>query len=229
MPIVKAYAGNNSVVAVDTAKIIDAYRCPWTKEVFQYKSDYTKHLRYVRHNIHAKIRKQINDAKLIELSLQLSFENIISWIETNRAFFFNRLAAQDQRVKPDDYEKFYIKITKLVITRYDHISNSHYCPRGGVSNWTRSARLPNGDPAPTGYPGWQGDIDYKIAKLPGLASDAFRGIGIHTGSGGARGGNVFSYDVRLFDDDWPGVATLAKLSGNLATFTYVCKPPPLIS
>jgi len=76
----------------------------------------------------------------------------------------------------------------------DSVSNTHDCPRGGVTNFWSKEELPRG------YPGWQGRIYIVIASEDVFGSREMKQLGIYTGTGG--GG---SYDVRLFADDFPGM------------------------
>ena len=94
----------------------------------------------------------------------------------------------------------------------DHVSNSHSCPRDGVQNWGGNNLMPDGTLAPKFYPGWQGQIRFKVD--PGstthetvCGADYFRNTTINTGSGG--GANERQYEVRLFAADFPAM-TLAR-------------------
>lgn len=79
------------------------------------------------------------------------------------------------------------------------VSNSHSCPRGGVTNFI-------GDPTrPRHYAGWRGQIELVVNEWDGSSSDLLKEIDIHSGSGG--GGMKhhklhLSYDVKLFFSDW---------------------------
>lgn len=61
----------------------------------------------------------------------------------------------------------------------DCVSNSHSCPRGGVTNW-------NKDPSkPMWYKGLTGRVWARYSRSPEyFGSDVFRHSGCHTGSGG---------------------------------------------
>lgn len=77
----------------------------------------------------------------------------------------------------------------------ESVSNTHDCPRGGVTNWWSKEDLP------TGYPGWKGRI--YLRQDGATFSTAFQKLdylNIYTGSGG--GGH---YEVRLFAADFPGL------------------------
>jgi hypothetical protein len=138
-----------------------------------------------------------------ELINQPSFEKVIEWIETHPEFFFDRIIHNGRvgwRDRREHFrDKFWIKITYLDVSWSDSVSNSHSCPRGGVSNWGRD----NGKP--TGYPGWGGRIEFQLSHALGFGSDVFRNVGIHTGTGGGTRDNRYGYDVKFFASDWPGL------------------------
>jgi len=106
------------------------------------------------------------------------------------------------------------KLVSISITAkwYDHVSNSHSCPRGGVTNWSNSNAAPG---TPTGYPGWVGTITFTIdagvsehkvpRKYDGFGSDYFENTTLHTGSGGSSGNNQYRYDLKLFAADFPAM------------------------
>lgn len=204
MPKIKAYKGNGVIIPVDNAKVATAFRCPWTDKIFGTKQAYVKHLRVLREDrIHRAIRARIQNKIFEELINQDSFEKIIEWIETHPEFFFDRVV-QDGRVGWRDRrehlrDKFWIKITFLDVHWSESVSNSHSSPRDGISNWGRDSNKP------TGYPGWVGRIEFQLSHDLGFGSDIFRGIGIHTGTGGGTNQNRYGYAVRFFASDWPGL------------------------
>jgi len=85
----------------------------------------------------------------------------------------------------------------------ESVSNSHVCTDKGVTNFGGEAGLPRG------YPGWEIDISGTLKRPKKLMgsypySMALNLAGIKTGSGG--GGNEnWSYDAKIFLDDWPGL------------------------
>jgi hypothetical protein len=93
-----------------------------------------------------------------------------------------------------------MKITYLDLNWTSSASNTHHCPRGGVTNWGMRE-----DGKPKGYPGFTGRIEYQMSHDLGFGSDAVRNLGIHTGTGGGTGDNRFGYGVTFFDADWPGL------------------------
>lgn len=210
MPKIKAYKGNGAIIPVDDAKIATAFKCPWTGEVFGTKKGYVSHLRVLREDrIHTNIRKKIRNKIFEELINQSSFEKIIEWIETHPEFLFDGII-QSGRDRWGDRrghlrDKFWIKITYLDVRWADTVSNSHSSPRGGTTNWGGRDTLKDGSPAPRGYAGWSGRIEFQLSHDLGFGSDAMQPLGIHTGTGGGTSGNRYGYDVKFFASDWPGL------------------------
>lgn len=211
MPAIKVYKANGKMVPVSEAKVAKAYQCPWTDKVFATKAAYRKHLSELRENrMHKRARENIRNRKLDDLINQTSFEDIVNWIETNPEFFFDGAikfghsgwATRRAHLRED----FWIKITYLDLRWSDSVSNSHSCPRGGVTCWSSHEAK---DGRPRGYPGWHGRIEFQISHDLGFGSDVFRSTGIHTGTGGGGGNNCFGFDVKFFASDWPGVRGVA--------------------
>ena len=111
--------------------------------------------------------------------------------------------------------------------RWGMVSNSHYAPIAGVTNWSRR------DPGlPTGYPGWTGRVWVRYAtRINVFGSDPFQYTLTYPGTGGwgAYSGpwsglyhlwytqtkesaqaypepQIYSWDYRIFGQDWPAVA-----------------------
>jgi len=213
MPKIKAYKGNGAIIPIDDAKLGTAYRCPWTGKVFSAKKSYVSHLKVLRENrMHSAIRARIRQRVFEDLISQGDFNRIIQWVETHPEFFFDR--AVGSRLNAKKYieevrDKFWIKITYLDVRWNDSVSNSHNCPRGGVTCWSsREAE----DGRPRGYPGWHGKIEFQLSHDLGFGSDVFRGLGIHTGTGGGTSDNRYGYDVKFFQSDWPGLEKFRMVS-----------------
>jgi len=223
MPKIKAYKGAGKIIPIEEAKIATAFRCPWTKKVYGAKRDYVKHLKWLRENrMHARIRENARLRKMENLWAQPTFTDIINWIEMNPEFMFdNGLRRGWARDNSEKYrDKFWIKITYLRIDWHQKVSNTHHCPRDGVTNW--GGGVPN---APRGYPGFEGVIEYQMSHDIGFGSDVMRGLGIHTGTGGGIKDNRFGYSVQSFDADWPGLTKSRLLdvlgdNSNWKSFSY---------
>ena len=233
MPKIKAYKGprgHGAIIPVATAKTINAYQCPWTGKIFSTKKSYVTHLRMLREDrIHRAIRNRIKQKQFDEFINQDSFDKIIEWIETHPEFFFDRII-HDGRIGWRDRrehlrDKFWIKITYLDVRWSESVSNSHSCPRGGVTCWSsREAE----DGRPRGYPGWSGRIEFQLSHDLGFGSDTFSGTGIHTGGGGGTSNNRYGYDVKFFASDWPALATslaVERLGGVSGIRSFRCGEP----
>ena len=96
----------------------------------------------------------------------------------------------------------------------DNVSNSHYAPVSGVTNFSQKDNLPKN------YSGWIGRFDYvvqsnknQLSSYPG-SSEMWRNTRIHSGTGGGGGHKnqeenflqSFGYGFRLFASDWPAMA-----------------------
>jgi hypothetical protein len=211
MPAIKVYKANGKMVPVDEAKIAKAYQCPWTDKVFATKSAYSKHLKELRENrMHQRARQNIRNRKLNDLINQSTFQDIVDWIETNPEFIFDGLIKLGHsgwaNRRAHLRNEFWIKITHLNLNWSDMVSNSHSCPRGGVTCWSSQEAT---DGRPRGYPGWHGRIEFQLSHNFGFGSDVFRNMGIHTGTGGGSSDNRFGYDVKFFSSDWPGLRSVA--------------------
>ena len=222
MPKIKAYKGNGLVIPVDEAKIGVAYKCPWTSKTFSTKRSYVTHLSKLRTSrMHARAKS----IRLIKLKQDLwnqpDFDSVIEWISLHPEFMISNLGPRVSHIDPSNFS---VEITYLKLQYADRVSNSHSCPRGGVTNFNSRSADRIGSPVPNGYPGWQGVIEYKISHDVGFGSDILKSTGIHTGTGGGRGNLSYGYDVKFFESDWPKIgdsfrqkkvfSTLAELSSN---------------
>ena len=163
MPRIRAYKQAEKIIPVDSAKIVTAFQCPWTKQVWATKKAYIKHLKQLREErIHRRIRAARLDKMLADLNNQPTWMDVIEWIERNSHFFLAR--AKQNNAWHSDYRKwpapedFWIRITFLDIHHTDCASNTHSAPRGKPTNWAhKDPNLPNG------YPGWTGRIEWQTS------------------------------------------------------------------
>jgi hypothetical protein len=225
--------------------IITAYKSEADGKIFEDKKKYQNHLRVLaRHRLAQKklmIVKELKDAAWAELyEREQSIDDWMQMVIDNQHLFWAEAAAGD----PRDWENVGKKLGRgknamvmpvpkvLKITHSlrwsDEVSNSHSCPIGGVQNWGGRAKLKDGSPAPRGYPGWTGSIEW-LVEWPKefdyvyLGSDLFsRGTfssgrqRAHTGTGGGGGGHFNKefntwcqsprYGFSIFAADWPGLA-----------------------
>ena len=202
MPVIKAYKSGPNLVPVDTAKIVKAFRCPWTHKLYNSKQSYVAHLSRLRADRNRIRNRNLRLQRMTEdLNSQPSWLDVIRWIDTNSHYFLFQAKSQDfnESANWPPPEEFSLRITFLELEYSECVSNSHSHPRNGVSNWARVSSIPDG------YPGWEGAIEFTTSHaLPTHASNIMRNSGIHTGTGGGRSGNRYGYSVRMFDADWPG-------------------------
>jgi uncharacterized C2H2 Zn-finger protein len=213
MPKISVYKGNGAIIPVDKAKKSTGFQCPWTGKIFGAKKSYVNHLKVIRQDrIYRQIRQRRHQAILAEFNNQPSFEAIRRWVELHPEFFFdigikNSWTAAWGRDRIEKIRKdFWIKIAHLDVTYSDSVSNTHACPRDGVTNWGGRDTLKDGTPAPRGYAGWSGRIEIEMSHELRWVSDCLKGTGIHTGSGGSTNGKTYGYDVKFFESDWPGLS-----------------------
>ena len=211
-------------------------------KLFEDKTKYTAHLRKLARHRNAQrkltIAEEAKDAVWAELyEREQSIDDWMQMVIDNQHLFWSEAALGD----PYDWQNVGKKLSRakdagampiprvLKITHSlrwsDSVSNSHSCPVGGVTCWSSYEAK---DGRPTGYPGWQGRIDW-LVEWPKefdsvyLGSDLFsRGSfssgrqRAHTGTGGGAGGHFNKefntwchrpgYDFRIYASDWPGMA-----------------------
>ena len=216
---------------------VTVWKCPHTGKLFEDKTKYQTHLGRLSRERRARRRIQADRAQAQAWWLQLqqqeaNIRDLPEFVLKNQQKFW----AEAARTRPGDWEqvgKTYRGVIcpvplVLEFTRFDlrwsnSVSNTHDCPHNGVTNWGGTVKLKDGTPAPRGYPGWRGRIEWLVkwprawhGSYPG--SELFSGhfVRIHTGTGGG-GGMIeaprwgctvqsFGYDVSIFAADCPGLA-----------------------
>ena len=185
---------------------ITAWKSDADGKVFEFKEDYTKHLR--------KLAYKRRTARKIEN------------YQTDREAFFDRMGqvASVQELEQlivDNWERFrnnslyhnswtkrkvgrnsdrLVNLSLSIRTMEVDARNSHSCPRGGVQNFDTRAECNKGKP--TSYPAWVGRITYGVTNSSSFGSDYFRKTPINTGSGGG-GDTHLSYELKLWAADFP--------------------------
>jgi hypothetical protein len=188
-------------------------------KLFEDKTKYAKHLRKL-----AAARADERKVAKVEASREqflidmgntvTSIEHLEQFIKDNWKWFAANGAASASWRKPANTEH---KLVGIEITAQwrNSVSNSHRCPRGGVTNWSPSMNRGNGLNLPEGYPGWAGVIKFSVDagssdhKVPrkycGFGSDYFDRTIVNTGSGGSGNGYTYSYSLELFAADFPAM------------------------
>lgn len=183
---------------------VTAYKCPHTGKLFEDYGEYTRYAAGVR-------RTRLNERK--KLTARTEWEQwfadekaritevaqIPEWVVEHQGKIYNaRFNRYDsQRAKPVFKSLAFhsMMYSKLV-------SNSHRCPKGGVTNWWQ-----NND-HPRGYPGWTGTVnavmntDARVQVWSDTKILDF--IGLYTGTGGG-GPETMQYSLTIFLADWPGL------------------------
>jgi len=210
MPSLKVYKDGPTMIPVDSAKIAKAYVCPWTSDLFSTKRGYVNHLGKLRKTrMHARSRRIIKQKRFDDLANQPTMDKLINWIHINPEFFFdNALSSAWQQDRQQDRVNkmradYWIKIFNLDVNYSESVSNSHSCPKNGVSNFGGRECFPDGKPRPRGYPGFRGKIIFQLSHNLGWASDVMKNTGLHIGSGGGSGNLMYHYEFNLFLDDFP--------------------------
>lgn len=198
---------------------IMVYKSDADGKLFEDKKKYQAHLRKL-----AAVRQQERKMALAESQREdflkqmqqvASFHELELFVKNNWSWFYhNGLKQQWGKYTPPKqaHELAEFKITSSFWQ--DHMSNSHRCPVGGVTNWGQR----NAD-APTGYPGWHCRISLKLATAKykyrkasywedGLGGDYFAKTPIATGTGGGGGHDAaglctYGYDMTVWAADFP--------------------------
>lgn len=196
---------------------ITVRKCPFTKTIFETRAAYRKHL--------LKLRKSRNASRRVRLDRRLAREEIMTALNKVRTIaelvavipeqYTNMIVAEygSDLGKIDIAKQVRMVHFELTTMRYsDKTSNTHACPRSGKTNWGGRK-----DDVPRGYPGFSGNTKYALMVpegFDGWFADFSRTLshyGIYTGTGGGRGkspegAQQYYYDVKVFLDDFPGIA-----------------------
>lgn len=189
-------------------------KCPDTGELFEDDKVYKNHRRKIlreqrKHEKFNLAQAEFNKWLEVEKEKLHHINDVAPWFISNQRAIMDAVNSRyvtgwncrgwDKFVPEDVF-------TELVITGiYEpKHSNSHNCPRNGVSNWCG-----NRDDLPKSYPGFKVRIYGKLVRPPQHNyrypySDALNIVGILTGSGGG-GNDNFNYVGSIFLDDWPGL------------------------
>jgi len=198
---------------------ITAYKCPFTKKIFETRSGYRRHL--------LKLRVKRTDRRHRRAIARVAHQRITA-IRDDMSERVGRIrsAAELERFIIDNFHDIAIAalnpgIDRLMIlhqmkmhsfefenVRYsERASNTHKCPRNGVTNWGGQT-----EGAPRGYPGFSGRMKWLVTGPDPKHDDRFSGvdvsqvlrhIGVHIGTGcPAWKGNI---DFQFFVEDFPGI------------------------
>lgn len=208
------------------------WKCDKTGKLFEDKKKYRSHLaklaaaNRVRRKfevVEAGIDAWWDEFRNRERSIEQLFEDIIAnqdkfWSEAakHNEYDWREIGKRVRKGVRMPVPKV-VEITLSSVRQERSASNTHCCPVGGIQNWGGKVVMNDGTPAPRGYPGFCGHIQWYIdwpmefdGCYPGGDLFDFRRSRIHThsGSGGHRdphGRQYFQYGFTVFLDDWPGV------------------------
>lgn len=198
---------------------IMVYKSDADGKLFEDKTKYQLHLRKL-----ARVRQQERKMAVVEsqrvdfikkMGQVSSFHELELFVKNNWSWFYhNGLKQQWGKYNPPKQAHELANFTISSSHWKDHMSNSHRCPIGGVTNW---GRYDVGNP--TGYPGWYCRIElgiitakYKYRKASywedGFGGDYFKGTPMATGTGGGGGHTdtgvcTYGYDMEIWAADFP--------------------------
>jgi hypothetical protein len=202
--------------------IITAYKSDADGKLFEDKKQYQAHLRKLA--AERRLLKKIADAEreFYQFNTHMGQVSRISelskFIKDNwPTFWINGLKNYPWRLADKDKNMHECVDIKFENIRWvDKLSNSHSCPRNGVTNWGNMNKN-----FPTSYPGWYGNIIIRVRPLvrkirgkevltDGWGSAYFDGTIICTGGGGGGRSQKtdyveYEYEVYLWADDFPGL------------------------
>jgi hypothetical protein len=187
----------------------------WKSEVdgklFEDKSKYTAHLRKLASNrIYRRKLERMEATRpiMIKKMGQVACANeLTQFIRENWQWFWANGAACNTQQRTLPYHD--LVDIKIINPRWDeNLSNSHCCPRGGVTNFFQSRDSTD----PRGYPGWHARLEIEVqphTNTLAWGSSYFRDTIINTGTGGGGGkkpgstATSYHYDIKLWAADFP--------------------------
>lgn len=177
---------------------IQVRKCGFTGDLFESDQQYLAHLiqlrkQYKKRRERDKITRNWHNWLQNSQAHVLSVKDLEQWLNDHQ----HEILVMSQHLKRTRTQTRGIRLGfKFENIQWSHcVSNSHSCPRDGVTNWHMHSHKPRG------YPGWQGRIEITgWEKFDGFVSNLLEIVDIHTGTGGCGG-----YEVRWYASDWPGM------------------------
>ena len=154
----------------------------------------------------------LTDATILDPRVSISSINTIRKLKT----FEQIIKCLESETWFIDSEPVQIRIQKFDAVFSKHCSNSHVAPDGEPTNWGGCRTDSDGNPLPTGYPGYMGVISFRIVKPSDSGTGSsitkiLKTIGIKTGTGGGSWKSL-TYDFKMFLQDWPGLSQMYTLN-----------------
>ena len=218
---------------------VTMWKCPFTGKLFETRRKYINHLKKLRarrtmRRRQLKLEREARanmDAKIAALRTAADIEKFI--VED----FHDILLATYGRKKFAIIKQMNIEFFEFERIRYnERESNSHNCPRNGVTNW---GGYNDKKGAPRGYPGFGGQVKWKVTGPKRADHGSFdsriemdralKYIGVHVGTGcPGWDGNI---SFQFFVDDFPGIkeeVEIAREEAKRAIFQSRLKGKPII-
>lgn len=217
---------------------INARKCPKTGKLFETDRKYRNHIVGLRKKLNQArprklaIREAGRQRKAYTTMIRSELDALTDINELEKYFrknFGRIMIAYNGSNRPEIHSL----LLTLEMLEFDlrlrfseRVSNTHNAPRNGETNWGG-----RNDDAPRGYPGFSGHISFELNFDPShsvdrgsLCLEPQRGLGwagIHTGTGGGRGGKgvyKWEFGVEIFLSDFDSLQKLYfrdKLAGTL--------------
>ncbi len=201
---------------------IVAWKCRSSGTLFEDKKSFQKHLctRAFRQHVARKNearRRRLKDA-VFTMREMTSFAELEDWLNANGDALYALAREGNTRIPLKGKKKHRLWDVELSDMSFRMIATTHAAPIGRKNTgWGKTAA--------ERHPAWYGRIKYRQENFESFSSDIFRGTPINTGSGG--GGDVVSYDVTLFLEDFPFMAEMMRQEGRLEpSIPYPLQVPP---
>lgn len=220
---------------------ITMWECPHTRSLFADEGDYLRHMarnRYAQKK--QKAWEKLMDLQKIEINKSCYVNNAQELCEhvfnNQKAFIIQGLINEQYSLSEHSslvralehgykIDVPHMHTINMSANYRDQVSNTHYCPRDGETNFCSNRGKPQG------YPGWQGKIETifdedaeivihtsgasvkripppSMSRMASTFGNASALSGINTGSG--SGGRHCRYELYLFADDFPNMNKLVK-------------------
>ena len=189
---------------------ISVNKCPWTGQLFESDRKYANHLKKVRADLrHAREQARFEASfqqSLQDLYQSLSTVEIVDWLNKNYVRVAYHYIGKNINPKciltAGDSIRF--EITPMRFE--ERIATTHNAPLGKkTTGWHPNSPV-------VLSPGWRGRINIfftgKAYGKIGFESNYLKNIGICTGGGGG-GPDGLSYDLILFNEDFPKLHRLS--------------------
>lgn len=185
--------------------LIQVYKCPHCRHLFEDKSKYLTHLHKVaRERLTKRILSRRVDEYRIKVQQISTIKDIEECLPAILVEFASRVYGFDAKGK-DPKHHISFRFDRMI---YDSsCSNSHVCPHNGATNWGNYKK-----DLPTGYPGWYGYVRIRKSrefdKVPefDFGGEHYKDFGLKFGSGSGSH-ELFTvssqHGITLFEADWP--------------------------